>query len=112
MHRHMFVDDHLEIVVFTTKRELQLRLQSLMDAKKLYGVRDNASKSQLLVHANTPSCHKHMGPKRCLILDGSPVRISSDAKYLGTYISTNGGSAKAVSYRIQQAEQAYDSATR
>ena len=79
-----------------------------MDAKKLYGVRDNASKSQLLVHAKTPSCQKHMGPKRCLILDGAPVRINREAKYLGTYISTNGGAAKAVEYRIQQAEQAYD----
>jgi hypothetical protein len=100
MHRHMFVDDHLEIVTFDTKRELQRRLQSIMDAKKVYGVRDNAAKSQLLVHATTPNCKKHMGPKRNLILDGAPVKIDYDAKYLGTYISSNGGASKAIEYRV------------
>ena len=51
MHRHMFVDNHLEIVVFTTKRELQMRLQSILDAKK--GIR---SKGQCIQVTATGAC--------------------------------------------------------
>ena len=107
LHRILFVDDHTEILEFRSKKELQSKITELLQKKEKWGVKDNPSKSQVLISGTTPSSKKYLRENRKINVQGQQLTITNSAKFLGTYISPDGNANAAVAYRIEQAQKAY-----
>jgi Reverse transcriptase (RNA-dependent DNA polymerase) len=101
VNRGVFVDDYMEIDTITTRKEMSRKLRRQIRHKKEWGVHENPPKAQALMHSTWTKLHKpNSVPK--IPVNQDQVTITSNAKYLGSFVHIRGNAQPALDYRIQQ----------